>query len=195
MCLLLWGIILIICLVSHWWMVAPQWPAPPSPCLCQCDVGLTRGVGSGVGTLRQMKGHTCVQRSFSSGSPSPPRARPSAAFHSNLMIMIFAQDDLCLHSVITPPAFYDLGYWKSMGHKSAPSELIIITARFFVTPRSDLICCWVSYRMFFLDFHFDFCQCDSPCLAILRILANKCDASYYTLSMFVLSCKDKMTDH
>lgn len=37
----------------------------------------------------------------------PPRhARPPApAFHSNLMIMIFAQDDLCLHSVITPPCF------------------------------------------------------------------------------------------
>lgn len=103
---------------------------PPSPCLCQCDVGLTRGVGSKVGTLRQMKGHKCLLRSFSSGSPSPACARPAPAFHSNLMIMIFAQDDLCLHSVITPPAFYDLSYWKSMGHKRAPSELIIITARF-----------------------------------------------------------------
>lgn len=103
---------------------------PPSPCLCLCDVGLTCGSGSRVGTLRQMKGQKCVLRSFSSGSPSPPCARPTPAFHSNLMIMIFAQDDLCLHSVITPPAFYDLSYWKSMGHKRAPSELIIITARF-----------------------------------------------------------------
>lgn len=59
--------------------------------------------------------------SLSSGSPSPRRVRPAPAFHSNLMIMIFAQDDLCLHSVITPPAFYDLGYWKSMGHKRTPS--------------------------------------------------------------------------
>lgn len=56
-------------------------------------------------TWRQMKGQACVRRSFSSGSPSPPRARPVPAFHSNLMIMIFAQDDLCLHSVITPPSF------------------------------------------------------------------------------------------
>lgn len=83
-----------------------------------------------MGTLRQMKGQECVLRCVSSGSPSPGALDPHRAFHSNLMIMIFAQDDLCLHSVITPPAFYDLTYWKSMGHKRAPSELIIITARF-----------------------------------------------------------------
>lgn len=44
----------------------------------------------------QMRG----QERFSPGSPSPP----PPAFHSNLMIMIFAEDDLCLHSVITQPA-------------------------------------------------------------------------------------------
>lgn len=103
---------------------------PPPSCLCQCDVGSRspRGaVSKAGGTLRQMKGQ---KWSFSSGSPSPTCAPPTPALHSNLMIMIFAQDDLCLHSVITPPAFYDLSYWKSMGHKSAPSELIIITTRF-----------------------------------------------------------------
>lgn len=119
---------------SYVWPLTDEWLClcnyPPPSCLCLCDVGLTRGGGSRVGTLRQMKGQKCVLRSFSSGSPSPLCARPTTAFHSNLMIMIFAQDDLCLHSVITPPAFYDLSYWKSMGHKRAPSELIIITARF-----------------------------------------------------------------
>lgn len=38
----------------------------------------------------------------------PRRVGPgldAVAFHSNLMIMIFAEDDLCLHSVITLPCF------------------------------------------------------------------------------------------
>lgn len=84
-----------------------------------------------MGTLRQMKGSENVCREASPLGLLHPRVLdPAPAFHSNLMIMIFAQDDLCLHSVITHPAFYDLSYWKSMGHKRAPSELIIITARF-----------------------------------------------------------------
>lgn len=104
--------------------------ADPPSCLCQRDVGLTRGGASQAGDIETDEGSGCVAGSVSSGSPSPTCAPPTPALHSNLMIMIFAQDDLCLHSVITPPAFYDLSYWKSMGHKSAPSELIIITTRF-----------------------------------------------------------------
>lgn len=72
----------------------------------------------------------CLSPGFSFGSPSRHCVQPAPAFHSNLMIMIFAQDDLCVHSVITPPGLYDLAYWKSMGHKRTPSELIIITAWF-----------------------------------------------------------------
>lgn len=82
-----------------------------SPCLCQHDVGLTPAGGAQMrweqgGDVETDEGSgVCAEMpltSLSSGSPSPWRVRPAPAFHSNLMIMIFAQDDLCLHSVITP---------------------------------------------------------------------------------------------
>ena len=66
------------------------------------EAKVVRGVG---GHWDRWRVKYVLPRSVSSGSPSPPLARPAPAFHSNLMIMIFAQDDLCLHSVITHPAF------------------------------------------------------------------------------------------
>lgn len=84
------------CLADEWSFLSD--PDPPHVCVTLMEGPVEVGQGEDVG-------QTCVRRRFSSGSPSPPRARPGPAFHSNLMIMIFAQDDLCLHSVITPPSF------------------------------------------------------------------------------------------
>lgn len=104
----------------HWWFIDVHLVAPP-PFLVLPTAGSWSRCGRwassstppcfGRGGRSSALGRGWGQTGLSSDSPSPCAVcRPSpgcvaSAFHSNLMIMIFAEDDLCLHSVITAPCF------------------------------------------------------------------------------------------
>lgn len=83
------------------------------------EMALTKGMNDSKGRrpLGVMDGDLsslCLLSSaFPRGHSDLMGACSAPAFHSNLIIMIFAQDALCLHSVITY-FLYDLYYWKSM---------------------------------------------------------------------------------
>lgn len=58
---------------------------------------------------------------------------PGSALYSNLMGMIFAQDDLCWHAVITR-RLYDFSYWKSMSHKMPHHSALLAPPAFHHSP-------------------------------------------------------------
>jgi len=109
-------------------------PPPPS-CWCQFDVGLTRGVGRrGGGALMEGQGRGGEERLLWRLLHLTASSRlPAGLFHSNVTIMIFAQDDLWRRRVITPPGRPMISAIGNRWAIRAPHQSLLLSsvARFF----------------------------------------------------------------
>lgn len=105
----------------------------------------------GGGRGEQMRG----QERFSSGSPSTP----PPAFHFNLMIMIFAEDDLCLHSVITQPASMISAIGNRWAIRGAHQALLLSLLAFCYSAITFNTLVTFLLHVFPNLLHGDCCQC------------------------------------